>query len=207
MLMVDPLAGGYLALLWKMSLYPYGDGGSVITGYKVQWKKAAGSWDTEADVSEQLISVGNLSGAWVIHGWSISGLDEGVAYTVRVLAINAVGAGPSSTEHTATPPADETSNSPATGAPTISGTAQVGQVLTTDTSGISDDTDGLTNPTYSYQWLADDTEIDGATSSTYTVQSADNGKVIKVQVTFTDDADNEETLTSEATEAVVLGGL
>ncbi len=81
-------------------------------------------------------------------------------------------------------------NSAATGAPTISGTAQVGQTLTASTSGISD-SDGLTNVTYIYQWLADDTEIDGATSATYTVQASDNGKVIKVRVTFDDDAGNE----------------
>ena len=97
-------------------------------------------------------------------------------------------------------------NSAATGAPTISGTAQVGQTLTASTSGISD-SDGLTNVNFSFQWLADDTEIDGATSSTYTVQSTDNGKVIKVRVTFTDDRGNEETLTSAGTSAVVLGGL
>ena len=89
-----------------------------------------------------------------------------------------------------------------TPAPIISGTTQVGQTLTADTSDISDP-DGLTNVTYSYQWLADDTEIGGATSSTYTLQSSDNGKVIKVRVTFTDDADNEETLTSAGTAAVV----
>ena len=98
------------------------------------------------------------------------------------------------------------SNTPATGAPTISGTAQVGQTLTAGTTGISD-ADGLTSVSYSYQWLADDTEIDMATSSTYTVQSSDNGKVIKVRVTFDDDAGNDESLTSEGTEAVVMGGL
>ncbi len=97
-------------------------------------------------------------------------------------------------------------NTAAAGAPTISGTAQVGQTLTASTSGISD-SDGLTNVSYGYQWLADDAEIDGATSSTYTVQSTDNGKVIKVRVTFTDDANNEESLTSAGTSAVVLGGL
>ena len=90
-------------------------------------------------------------------------------------------------------------NNLATGAPTISGTAQVSQTLTASTSDISD-ADGLDNVSYGYQWLADDTEIDGATSSTYTVQSSDNGKVIKVRVTFTDDAGHEETLTSAATE-------
>ena len=82
----------------------------------------------------------------------------------------------------------------------------MGQTLTAGTSGISDD-DGLTNVSYRYQWLADDTEIDGATSSTYTLQATDNGKVIKVRVTFTDDADRDESLTSAATEAVVMGGL
>ena len=93
-------------------------------------------------------------------------------------------------------------NHPATGAPAISGTAQVGETLTADTSGISD-ADGLTNVAYSYQWLSSrDTEIDGATSSTYTPQASDNGKTIKVRVTFTDDAGNEETLTSAATDAV-----
>ena len=71
-------------------------------------------------------------------------------------------------------------NNQASGAPSITGTAQVGQTLTASTSWISD-SDGLTNPSYSYRWLADDTEIDGATSSTYTLQSSDNGKVIKVR--------------------------
>ena len=94
-------------------------------------------------------------------------------------------------------------NNLATGAPTISGTAQVGQTLTASTSGIAD-ADGLTNPSYSYQWLADDTEIDGATSSTYIPQASDNGKVIKVRVSFADDKDNDESLTSAGTSAVVM---
>ena len=92
-------------------------------------------------------------------------------------------------------------NTPATGAPTITGTAQVGETLTADITGIAD-ADGLSGVAYNYQWLADDTEIDGATGSTYTVQSSDAGKPIKVQVTSTDDAGNEETLTSPATDAV-----
>ncbi len=98
---------------------------------------------------------------------------------------------------TVTVTATVTVNRPATGAPTISGTAQVGQTLTASTSGITDP-DGLTNVSYSYQWLADDTEIDGATNSTYTPQTTDIGKVVKVRVTFTDDGDNDEQLTSAA---------
>ena len=92
-------------------------------------------------------------------------------------------------------------NNPATGAPTISGTAQAGETLTVDKSGIAD-SDGLTGATFAYQWLADDAAIGGATASTYTVLSGDVGKAIKVTVTFTDDAGNEESLTSDATGAV-----
>ncbi len=99
-------------------------------------------------------------------------------------------------------------NSPATGAPTIDGTAQVGETLTALTNGITDE-DGLTNPTYSYQWIRSDNgtdaDIAGQTDSTYALVAADQGKTIMVRVTFTDDADNEETLTSAATEVVQQG--
>ena len=94
-------------------------------------------------------------------------------------------------------------NSAANGAPTITGTARVGETLTAGTSGISD-SDGLTNATFTYQWLADDAAISGATGSTYMLVAADAGKAIKVRVTFTDDAGNEESLTSVATAAVTL---
>ena len=97
--------------------------------------------------------------------------------------------------------ADTPGNSPATGAPAIGGTAQVGETLTADTSGIAD-ADGLTNATFAYQWLADDTTIQGATSFTYTLADTDAGKTVKVRVSFTDDAGNSETLTSAATGAV-----
>ncbi len=92
-------------------------------------------------------------------------------------------------------------NSPATGGPGITGTAQVGETLTADTSGIAD-ADGVDNATFSYQWLADDADIQGATASGYTLQDADEGKAIKVRVSFTDDAGNGETLTSAATAAI-----
>ena len=89
----------------------------------------------------------------------------------------------------------------ATGYPTITGTAQVGQTLTADTSGISDD-EGVTNAAFTYQWLADDADISGATGSSYTLADADEGKTIKVRVSFTDDAGNDESLTRAPTTAV-----
>ena len=134
--------------------------------------------------------------------YTLAAEDEGKAITVQVDFTDDQGNEESltsgATDAVAASPAP---NSPAAGAPAITGTAQVGETLTADTSGIADE-DGLTNATYSFQWLADDTEIAGATSLTYTLVDADEGKAVKVEVTFTDDAGNEESLTSAATDAV-----
>ena len=100
---------------------------------------------------------------------------------------------------------NNSTNTAPTGAPTITGTAQVGQTLTAVTTGIAD-ANGLTSPGYTYQWIqANGTEADiaSANSSTYILVAADLGKTIKVKVSFTDDASNAETLTSAATATVV----
>ena len=285
---------GTLDVSWEA---PASDGGSAITGYKVQWKRAADSWDTPADVFEATVSR-------TTH--TITGLTDGVEYTVRAIAVNDVGDGPPSDEATGTPrettppelstatvdgaaltltydedldensepsadafsvtvggleravdgvsvsgssviltlgsavtaadtvtvtytvPTDAAAlriqddagnpaasfsdqdvenntpppaNTPATGAPTITGTAQVGKTLTASTSDI-DDADGLDNVGYSYQWLANGLDIAGATSDTYTLVDADLEKAVKVRVSFRDDKNNSETLTSAATAGV-----
>ena len=106
---------------------------------------------------------------------------------------------------TPVPPEADGDNSQATGAPAITGTVQVGETLTADTSGIADE-DGLSNAAFNYQWISNDgtsdTDITGATNADYTLADADEGKTVKVQVSFTDDANNQETLTSAATDAV-----
>ena len=97
-----------------------------------------------------------------------------------------------------------TPNTPATGAPTITGTAQVGETLTASTTGIAD-ANGLTSPNYTYQWIrVDGTEADiaSANSSTYILVDADLGTTLKVKVTFADDLGHAETLTSAATATV-----
>ena len=96
-------------------------------------------------------------------------------------------------------------NQTATGQPTITGTPQVDETLSADTSGIGD-ANGLTNVQFNYQWIrsdgSSDTNIVGATGQTHTLTQDDLGKVIKVQVSFTDDQGFSETLTSAATAAV-----
>ncbi len=97
-------------------------------------------------------------------------------------------------------------NDAPTGAPAIQGNARVGQILTADTSSISDG-NGINNDTFTYQWLTNDgssdTAITGATGRSYTLAEADAGNTIKVRVSFTDNAGNDETLNSGATATVV----
>ena len=177
---------------------PISNGGSAVTGYRVQWKDAAGSWDTAADVSE-------ATATGTTH--TISGLTGGVEYSVQVIATNIAGDGPASTEVKSTPAGGvseqvvEPENTAPTGLPTIGGTPQVDQTLTADTSPI-DDADGLTNVSWQYQWIAGGSAIGGATGSTHTLTYSEQGQTIRVRVTFTDDEGNEETLTSIATAAV-----
>ena len=179
---------------------PASDGGSDITGYKVQWKEAAGSWDTDVSESE-------VTGTT----YTITGLTGGVEYAARVVATNDLGDGPASSEATGTPSGTalqqvvEPENTAPTGVPIIDGIPRVGETLTADTSGIDDD-DELTNVVFAYQWTrrdgSGDAVITGATGAAYTLVAADEGKATKVTVSFTDDRGNEETLASEPTGAV-----
>ena len=126
--------------------------------------------------------------------------DEGKTIKVTVSFTDAEG-NPETLTSDPTGEVEAKPNTEATGAPTIDGIARVGETLTADTSGIIDD-DGLTNVAFSYQWLRGDAEIASATGETYTLVKADEGKTIKVTVSFTDDRGNEESLTTDPTGAV-----
>ena len=132
--------------------------------------------------------------------YTLAEADEGKAISVKVSFTDDAGNAETLTS-AATAAVEARPNSPATGEPNINGTAQVGETLTADTSGIADD-DGLDNASFSYQWLADDSNISGATGETYTLADADVGKAVSVTVSFTDGGGNEESLTSAATGAV-----
>ena len=82
-------------------------------------------------------------------------------------------------------------NLPASGAPTITGTAYVGEELTADTSTITDPNGVPADAAdFSYQWVRVDggteTGIAGAIGATYTPVEDDLGKTIKVKVSFND---------------------
>ncbi len=295
---VSPDDTGTLDVSWEA---PASDGGSAITGYKVQWKSGTEDYDGSAGSTRQAEITDPAS-----RTHTITGLTDGVEYTVRVIAVNDVGDGPPSDDVTGTPrettppelstatvdgatltltydedldensepssdafsvtvggtgravdgvsvsgssviltlgsavtaadtvtvsytsPTDAAApriqdeagnpaasfsdqavvnntpppaNTPATGAPIISGTVRVGETLTAETSAIAD-AEGMSGAVFIYQWLADDADIAGATSDTYTLVETDVGKAIQVKVSFRDDKNNQETLTSAATAAV-----
>ena len=81
-------------------------------------------------------------------------------------------------------------------APAITGTAQVGQTLTS-TTGTWDETPVLTR-----QWKAAGVAIVGATAATYVPLVGDVGKVITVTVTGTNER-GSTSVTSAATAAVI----
>ena len=168
------------------------DDGLTSVSYTYQWIRTAAGVDT------------NISSA-TASTYTLVAADLGTTVKVRVSFTDDASNAETLTS-AATATVSASTNTPATGAPTITGTAQVGQTLTAGTTAIMDD-DGLTSVSYTYQWIrvaTDNTEtnIASATASTYTLVAADLGTTVKVRVSFTDDASNAETLTSAATAAV-----
>ena len=87
-------------------------------------------------------------------------------------------------------------NDPATGAPAISGAAEVGEILTATTSSIADP-DGLPS-SFTHQWkrfAADGTTFEeniGTDSDTYTLTASEQDARVKVEISFTDNEGSSE---------------
>ena len=80
---------GALGASWTA---PANDGGSVVTGYRVQWKSSAEGWDpTTREATTRTTP------------YRITGLTNGTTYAVRVGAVNAQGTGAWSAEATGMP--------------------------------------------------------------------------------------------------------
>ena len=144
------------------------------------------------------------------NSYTDTDVEPGVLYVYRVKGVDPFGyTGEASAPieiRTARPavieePESSSDNNPATGPPSIRGTARVGVELRARLSDL-DDADGLSGATFSYEWLADGTVIPGATGPTYSPVAGDAGKTVTVRVRFIDDEGNEESLTSEPTEPV-----
>ena len=77
--------------------------------------------------------------------------------------------------------------------------AAEGETLTVNTGSLADE-DGLGD--LSYQWIADNELINGATEDSFTFTQNEVGKAITVQVSYTDGYNTEEALTSDPTALV-----
>ena len=108
-----------------------------FTGYYVEWSADGRTGWTATDP----LHSGTEAGYG--HNW----LTEGTTHHYRVLAVN--GNIPCAWSPVVSATTEAAPNTLATGTPTISGTAQVGETLTADTSGVGDE-DGLTNATFAY---------------------------------------------------------
>ena len=180
-----------------------GDGLSNAV-FAYQWIRQDPTDQTDADIPGE-----------TARTYTVTSDDEAKGLRVRVTFTDDAGNRESLTSNAflflTAPPVQDTSgasdepaaNSPATGPPTITGTARVGETLTADASDI-EDPDGLSNAVFAYQWIRQDptdqtdADIPGETARTYTVTADDEAKGLRVRVTFTDDAGNRESLTSNA---------
>ena len=95
--------------------------------------------------------------------------------------------------------APRSANSPATGKPTISGTARVGQILTAD-RGTVDDANGVPD-VFDYQWIrvegGNQTDISGANEKTYRLTADDEGTQFRVTLSFIDNEGYAEARTGD----------
>jgi hypothetical protein len=157
------------------------------TSYSYQWQDCLGLVCT---------SIGGATGS----SYTLQSLDVGDTIDVVVTATNAGGSGSATSSKTGTVTASTQAAPVNTAAPTVSGTAQQGQTLSTTNGSWSN---GPTS--YSYQWQDCSgsvcTSIGGATGSSYTLQSSDVGDTVDVIVTATN-AGGSGSATSSKTAAV-----
>jgi hypothetical protein len=157
--------------------------GNVIT---VQWQRNTGSGFT------------NITGQ-TGNSYTLTVADETATVRALVTATNPDGTASSATAASATIPAAPPVN---TTAPALSGTAQRGQTLTT-TEGLWT---GIGN-SYSIQWQrsADTgstwTNVTGATSATYTPAVADEGDLVRAQISA---ANPDATVTADTTASAAV---
>ncbi|TXI59724.1 MAG: DUF4347 domain-containing protein, partial [Limnohabitans sp.] len=158
---------------------------------------------TAANTLADADGMGTVSYQWLADGQVIQGATSstftlGQAQVGQVISVRAsytdlLGTNESVTSSATTAVANI--NDPLQGNVQISGTAAQGQTLTAINS--LADVDGV--GALSYQWLANDVAISGATGNTFTLGQAQVDKAISVRVSYIDGQGTAETTTSVAT--------
>jgi len=140
---------------------PVNDGGSTILSYTAT-SSPGGITGTVTQAGSGTITV--------------TGLTIDTSYTFRVTATNSIGTGSPSAASNSITAYSVPSN---TVAPAVSGTATVGQTLSTNNGTWL----GTSPISYTYQWQRSEGNIGGAISNTYTLVAADAGNTIRCVVT------------------------
>jgi hypothetical protein len=150
--------------------------------------------------------MGTVRYQWQADGVDIDGADgetllltqDHVEATITVVAVYTDGFGQEETVVSVATASVQNRNDDPTGSVTVTGTPEQGQTLTA--SHALDDEDGL--GTVSWQWLADGVEIDGAVGDTLVLGQDHVDAAITVQARYTDAYGTEESVESDATDAV-----
>lgn len=140
--------------------------------------------------------------------YTVASNDVGNTLRVRVTAINADGSANAMSVPTAVIKAAASNAPQRTASPSITGTPQQGQTLTSSTGNWN----GAQPITFAYQWQRCDTngdnclDIPGATAKTYVAQAADVGKTLRVRV-LAKNSSGSSSATSVPTAAVRKAGV
>ena len=151
---------------------------------------------TDADLDTITFSIDPAVPGFTINGAGEVTMDNTVVTGTYVLDIEATDG--TDTDSVTVTITVSSAVAPAIATATITGTPTVGQVLTAGSTGVT----GTPAPTLTYQWKAGGVDISGATSSTFTLTSAQFGAVITVVVTATNGTNPAASATSSATAAV-----
>jgi hypothetical protein len=176
-------AGLILAVMFAACTNPSNNGGNdpALTG-TVSITGTAQMGQTLTADTFNLNGSGSISYRWLRDDASISGANESSYKLVaadlgRWIKVEVKRSGYSGVVTSSPKGPVVGSDAPVlTGTVIVDGTAQVGQTLTANTSSL------LGSGNLSYVWYRDNSPINGATGSSYTLTESDRGKFIKVEI-------------------------
>jgi hypothetical protein len=164
--------------------------GDVLTGSNGTWTNSPTGY------TYRWLANGVAIGGATANTFTLTDTQIGTVITFEVTASNAGGSGTPATSSatSAVLPAVPVNSV----LPAVSGTAQVGQVLSATNGTWTNSPTG-----YTYQWFANGTPIAGQIANVFTLTTAQIGEVITIQVTASNSGGSSIPATSVATSAVL----
>jgi Ca2+-binding RTX toxin-like protein len=171
--------------------------GSAVQGQTLTASHNLSDADGLGTVSYQWLRAGTAIAGATAASYTLTQADVGKSIAVKASYVDGGNTAESSTS-LATVLVSNVNDAP-TGGVSITGSAAQGQTLTA-TNTLAD-ADGL--GAVKYQWLRDGVAINNAGAATYVLGQADVGHAVAVRASYTDKLGTAESVTSEATAAVL----